>query len=533
MPEVEWISRGAQKVIKDFDQVVKATSKLENATKGTKRATEELGRVAAKISKQNETAFEKYTRSVVTAKRALDDNKISQETYRRELTRNVVELNKATVGTDKHARALKRLIRDNRELGAAVRKAGQANRAAFGPGAQSMISSYMSRFGPAALAAGGIRGLQLSKQTELTAGGRAITAAKARAQLAELSLSDPVKADRIKAAARLSFLEGGFESEAEAVPTTFELSSAGNLASRPLFSRLQQASQPSAQLARSAGAIKFALGGGVGTPENILEKAIPGAAAATGVEIVDIVDALAEAAPAAKLLGISPEEAGAVIDQIAKRTSDAAKAGTQAKALFTAFVVRGFADEGDTSFADMLTAVNAKKLLPSEQKEFLQNRRALSGFANVGTVEGFETALASRQAAKGGGGVQALIANAFADPALQAGIEVNQLNAQAQISDEPQGVRGVLLAAHRRLERARTRKMPIIGDVLAGVGEFLDPVASALTPDFIEGAQFGVALPEPSVDPAAVRALQIQERQLELMEEQRSQQSANPRGRRE
>jgi hypothetical protein len=101
MPDVEWNSRGAEKVFADNEKVLKSVRDTGNAYKDSARDAQDMGRIVTKITKDNATAYENFARQIVNAKHAKDADKVSTEQLHRETTRLTVEYLRQTDGVRK------------------------------------------------------------------------------------------------------------------------------------------------------------------------------------------------------------------------------------------------------------------------------------------------------------------------------------------------------------------------------------------------------------------------------------------------
>jgi hypothetical protein len=515
MPDVEWTSRGAQRVIKDFDEVAKATERHENHVKGTTKATQELGRISQKIIKDNETAWERYTRQVVNAKRAHEDNKITVQQLNREHARATIELLRETDAVDKETAARNRSLAVRRQqakladvyrlqtlrgvsamysetaaVGAMSVQLGNYATAAKRVGGEwSAILGFAGRLAPFIGGAAVLGGIRQSEQASAAAGQRAIASGQAAAGLAELARGDPKKHAELLGVSRASFLEGGFAGgdESGAHALTFELASGDMLAERAFFSKAQRAGQPGAQLAKTVATYRQGFKGGdaVGTSREIVSKAIEAAAEPVGVEAADILKGASLSAANAKRLGLSDEEHLGVISTIADVTADANRAGNYADALYRAFIRRGYVDKGAKPIGQLRDELASKGLVASELQKELGREEASTAFSLISQPGALEQRIGQIGAAQSTGLSDTVFDAAIATPSVATGISVNQRRARTQVRAEEAGLRQERINA--QLESQRQRMQEELGSVGAGiVGPFNEYVVSPLTPNVLE-----------------------------------------------
>lgn len=494
MPDLVFTTRGAAQIIAEQERIAESLGKQKTAAaqlnaeyRANEAELKKLNRTAQQLSRDTETAQERYNRKLKEAKAALQGSANETEQLKRVTTQLRVELlaavdsNKKLTDAEKHKIDVKRRYREQlqQEISALPKLTSETHRlmgeyTQTGAALDTLIRKKKSLFSQESVEnfsafAGKISAVLAPLAAFSSAieegnnilrgyGGKAISAAKSAGGLSQLAGGDPAKLQALVEASKQSFREGGFETLDEANRLTFELESGGILRDRPFLSKLQAASvDDAAQVAKSTSLVAAAFGRKeAGYTEQLVSKGLAAAGPAPGANLGDIMQGVAASAAAAKPLGLSDEEVFALVSRIAEVTGSGTEAGTRAEALFRSLARQGFAD-------DPRAAINAKLGKSDTKLAALRSRLSKEqGFAekNKGKRASEYAAAEAKRKAAFDKREQERIAG-IQEELADARLSLKRGQEDFRESDSAYGRRG----AQRRIDDAKTRIARLEGEL--------------------------------------------------------------------
>lgn len=367
MPDVEWGSRGAEKVFRDNENITKSVKSTGDAYKDTMREAQELGRVASKIAKENESAYDRYAKGVVNAKRALDGEKISTEQLGKEVTRLTVEYLRQTDSVTRLTTAQRAQIEARRQhqdklnteyqtlpklrslqqdlareytlTGAELGNLAQKQAKAFDP-------SHIAKFLPQALVLGKIfsgisKGVQDTNAATRAAADRSVTSSGPVGELAQVS-SNAEHQQALRAQAKQLVRRGIAADEGAGAGIIFDMASADiPLSEQEDIYKLAEKGYISKEnlpgAVAAAGRIRKGYGG---TAEANIDVAAQ-TAKATFASLARTMTAATTFTDAAQRQGISREDAFAAFVPLETRAEGPGEGATQLAAFYDAAQQKG------------------------------------------------------------------------------------------------------------------------------------------------------------------------------------------------
>jgi hypothetical protein len=353
MPDMTFTTRGHASVVGAYDDIADATKKAGKAAdehsekiRLTAAEAKKLDRLQQDIVQRNLTAEERYKQKLQQTRVALAGHKDEAKLLKAETARLTIEYIRATDGTTKHGRALKKTAEEQRELNRqleesieAFEKIDDAGEDAFG---KAMVDRIAGMGGaltqvlvPLKLFQAGLDAAKArieSARSSVTAGAPDENSLK---QLAE----NQGEYDKLIGVAKRLEKSGAAKSWPEALKATFELAS-GDFLDEPtlgLFEKIGRggAVQDIGKLARSAQVFRSSYGREEsGDMLAILAKAKKAAALSPG-SFETVLEAGGAVGSFASFAGVSDEESLAGIAVLAKAIGSDAEAGTALEAFIT------------------------------------------------------------------------------------------------------------------------------------------------------------------------------------------------------
>lgn len=339
-------------------------------------------------------------------------------------------------------RAMQRVIDKQREMGEQANDANREQKGALNDILNDMDSMPQKLAGMAAgyLSVQAVLGAitaELQEHKRLRE--EAVAAVKdetlARAKLAQIAASPAAMAEMGQRADEL-FATGRFESMQDALGTTFDLYSAGFQSD---FEAVKQSAliDNAQALLSGASKVRMNFGEAGGSFQSIVSRSLAAAAPAPGTGAGDILMGMSQAAQAAQLAGVTPDELFAAIGLAAQKAPDPAQAATQVRSLLFSLseqIGKGNIQQG--SLSDMLSQIQSMGLSGDQLQTFLGRKEAISAMVSLtgGGGQEFQQTLANIQSASGGSALQNAIDIAMGDPRVAAGDVARQAGAAAQVS---------------------------------------------------------------------------------------------------
>jgi hypothetical protein len=517
MPEVEWGSRGAEKVFRDNEQLRKSVESTGDAYKDTMREAQELGRIASRIAKDNETAQERFTRQLVNAKRALDADKISTEQLGRETTRLTVEFLRATDGSRRltaaqmHQLEVKRrlqqqtlheiatmaalkssteqLMGEHTLAGAALDGVANAGERAYGGPAQASIGGMIGKVrGWQVVLAAVVKSLRDAEMRSIAVGERILEMEPRSKSLAEEARGDPARLAQLRAAADQTFREGAFATRDEARGLQAALAGAGLEGDRAFFSRFQEIGD-AATIAGLIGKVRSGFGAGeAGGAAAIASKATAAARAVSGGSRAQILGEVDKAAEAARQFGLSDEATFALVSRISERDRD--DAGGRAATLLRSLTKRGFAGQP----IDVAVESIAGRGLSERGLGKMLGTRQAETFGMIGGAAGLRARMGSIDAAQRSNLAEQEIQAQLAQESVGLARSRRASLAETELLQERRAIRSAASAADRELNVARTEsRFGVLGPLLGQADRVLGEVGQGFVS--VTGARPSVAGP--------------------------------------
>lgn len=502
MPEVQWGSRGAEKVFRDNEQITKSVKDTGNAYKDTTREAQNMGRIALRIAKDNETAQERYARSLVNSKNALDADKISVEQLNRETTRLTVELLRQTDGNRKltdaelHKIDVKRRYHEqlNRELmmmpqltsstsrlmgeytqtGASLDVVAAKSSLAFDP---SMLVGYVGGM----VSVGAIVGTVTAAFTELNqkirdTGERAIESVGAMGELAQVA-ENPAALKELREEAELAKQLGVASSGSEAAKLIFQMKSS-NLSKPDRETLIKMAGTGfvdrvnMVETAKAAAKIQNNFGGTMESQLDILTAA----SGKTSANLSATALAGTEYAKLAAQLGVPEGEAFGAHAVLERKDKDINVSATEVRSLLDASMKKGFKFKRGAGALDDLLAQIGERAKKQDGNLFkvLGRKEAVNAYIGLtGEIEGRKSIdLFHEYAAEIGGADAANVATQRAnmisdDPGLGAALAARREKGSADVAREKKWATPVNLFT--AIKAARTKRNEAKGYVAGGL----------------------------------------------------------------
>lgn len=355
LKEVRRLSKEMGKLQKSFDKLAKAGKKGTTEKLALDKKQIELDKQRKRVLEQIMTPQEKYNRKMKELSTLLGRNKLSQDQYWRAVRKTQVELKRAEVTGTK-----------------AFGASSLRNLAAMAAGVASVttaVSLLRRTWDDVATARKGAAGKQEAALSGL-------------ASLLQLAGGDPDKMEKLVAAGKGFYREGGAASLDEAYRTTFQMESAGVLDQRTFFANLFGITD-AGEVAGSVGKLTAAMGRKeVGSAAQIVSKGLAAAGPIPGASVSDILTAATASGKAARQLGLSDEELIAAVSTTAQEAKSADVGGTQVYALLRALGRKGFVEKfKGKPLEEMLQSITEKGMTKPQLIKFFGRQEAEAGFS--------------------------------------------------------------------------------------------------------------------------------------------------------